>query len=386
MSIDGNGNGVADQPEIRTTNADGSTSTVISDFNEDGSLRGRTTTVTSIDGHTRTVTADLDGNATTDISTTDASVFTAGVRTRTVTVSAPDGDVLSSTVTTTNANGQTVSIVKDLDGDGLTDLSQSFVFSSGSGGSTITTETDTSRNGTILGTVATTISADGLSKTVAIDNNGDGQIDLTTSDVTTVDAGTRTQTITETNGDGSLRSQTIVVKGADGRSRTIQTDFNGDGHLDRTETIVVDGVGVRTATISDLNDDGSLISRRIVTTSASGLAVTTQKDLDGDGTVDTTTKSLTVKNGDGSATTTVTTYAANGKVLGANVSQSSANGLTTTVQSDVNGDGIFDVTISDVEVINGDGSRGETLTLRNTNGSLGSQSVTSISADRFRCD
>ena len=383
ITRDSNGNGVTDQTELRTTNADGSTSTIISDLNDDGSLKGRTTTITSIDGYTRTASADLDGNGTTDISTTDASAFDAGARTRTVTVTAPNGELLSRTVTTTDVNGQTTAVVKDLDGDGLTDISQSFAFATGSGGSTVTTETDTSRNGTVLGTIATTISADGLSKTVTVDTDGDGQADLTTSDTTTVNGGTRTQTITETNGDGSLRSQTIIVKGADGRSRTIQTDFNGDGHVDSTETISVDGAGVSTDTISNFNDDGSLIGKTIVTTNASGLEVTTRKDLDGDGTFDTTTRGLTVKNGDGSATTTATSYAANGKVLGTTVVQSSADGLTTTQQSDVNGDGIFDVTIADVEVVNGDGSRLETVTSRNTNGSLRLQSVTSISADRL---
>ncbi|MDX2263429.1 MAG: DUF4214 domain-containing protein [Hyphomicrobiales bacterium] len=381
ITRDSNGNGVADQSETRVNNANGSTSIVINDLNANGSVRASSTTTTSIDGLTRTANLDLDGDSDTDQTSIDSTVVAGATRTRTVTSQSPTGALLSRTVTTTT-NGQTTSITRDYNGDALNDLLQAFAFTVGMGGSKVTTETDTSRNGTTLATVVTTIAADGLSTTVATDNNGDGQTDRTTSDVTVVANGVRTQTVSENNGDGSLRAQTVTVKGADGRSRTIEIDANGDGDLDQTETIVINGSGVSVDTLSNLNADGSLIDKSVVTTSADGLSVATQRDFDGDGVFDLLDTNVTVKNGDGSSKVTSAAYAASGAIIEKSVTATSADGLSITTQNDTNGDGVYEVATSDITVVNGDQSRVQTVTSNNTNGSLRAQTVTSISADR----
>jgi trimeric autotransporter adhesin len=149
----------------------------------------------------------------------------------------------------------------------------------------------------------------------------------------------------------------------------------GDGEWDRVETISVDGTGATVDTVSVFNEDGSLNNKVVRTTSADGLTVTTQTDLDGDGAFDLSRTVVTVHNGDGSSTVTVTNRSADETLLTKQVTSTSADGLSRTIQSDTNGDGTFEVTTTDITVVNPDTSRLQTVTERFTSGALKSKSV-----------
>ncbi|WP_400771523.1 beta strand repeat-containing protein [Methylosinus sporium] len=311
--------------------ANGGQVETITDKNNDGSLRDNITTWTSVDGHWKSSLFDLDGNGTIDL--------------RTIETVADNGDGSHSVIQT------------DYNGDGsLRDRTQTW------------------------------LSGDNLSKTTWLDKNGDGVWDVTTTDDTVVNGdGSRTETTTDYSADGSKRDQTIVTKGADGRSRTIQFDQNGDGAFDHIETIVVSN-GASVDTTGDYAANGALLDKTIVSTSADGLTTTTQLDGNGDGAVDLTTTQTTVKNGDGSSATTLSNYNHDGLLRSQNVVTTSANGLVTTTTTDRNGDGSVDLSTTDATIVNGDGSRTETVTQVNNDGSWRSHSVTTTSADRRKVD
>ena len=114
-------------------------------------------------------------------------------------------------------------------------------------------------------------------------------------------------------------------------------------------------------------------SQVVTTTSADGLTVTTQSDLVGDADFDGTRTVTTVKNADGSSTVTETNESADGTLLSKLVTTTSADGLSKTIQADTNGDGTFEVTTTDVTVVNPDTSRVQTVTERFTSGALKSK-------------
>jgi hypothetical protein len=279
---DATGDGLNDQTETRVTAADGSTTITVSDLNPDGSLKSKTTSTTSANGLTRAVQVDLDGNATNDVTETDATVVNGdGSRTQTVSKTNKDGSLRDKSVTETSADGRSKTTRTDLNGDGVNDLLYACAIALLADGTSVSTETTTGNDGTLRDKTVTTLSADGLSRTVESDITGDGLFDTTMTDVTVVGGdGSRTQTVSVFNRNGSLREKTVTDKEADGRSRTIQSDVTGDGSWDRVETIAVDGAGATVDTISVFNEDGSLNNKVVRTTSADGLTVTTQTDLD----------------------------------------------------------------------------------------------------------
>ena len=90
------------------------------------------------------------------------------------------------------------------------------------------------------------------------------------------------------NPDGSLANETLSTTSADGLSRTIRFDHNGNGIFDQTQTIVnaVNGDGSRSNTVANFDVSGALANRTVTTTSLDGKTVTIARDLDGNGIVD----------------------------------------------------------------------------------------------------
>ena len=213
------------------------------------------------------------------------------------------------------------------------------------------------------------------------DLNGDGTVDRVLTDAVTLNAnGSRTETVTETNGSGSLRAKTITTMSADGRSTTVTRDTNGDGNLDDTRTITTAANGVVTDEVVHLAPNGSVIDRTTTTTSADGNTITVGRDVNGDGTVDTKTVRSVVLNGDGSTTETTTTYAGTTRTSSKTVVTSS-DGRSITTSKDFDGNGVVDLTTTDATVLNANGSRVETLANTATDGSLRDKTLTTTSAD-----
>jgi len=372
------------QTEQRETSSDGSKTVAVSDLNPDGTLNQKVTTTTSADGLTRIVTIDEDGNGTSDLTTSDATIVNADLsRTEIVIHKGNDGTLIDKTVSVTDATGQNKSVTLDLNGDGIVDMTQVSTVAVTAGASNVVTQTDINPDGTQRDKVVTTVSADGLSTITQNDMDGDNVFDVTKSDVTVINAGqSRTQTVSVTNTDGSLRSNIVTIKGTDGLSRNIQIDSNGDGHVDQAENITVNADGSSTDTLSDLNIEGTLYSKTVTTSSADGLAVTIQQDHLGNGIYDRVTNDVTIKNADGSSAETISEKNASGGLIDQQFIAVSANGLSITTQKDIDGNGSYDLIRTDVTVLNSDNSQVETETNSSSNGAMLGKTVTNTSADR----
>ena len=129
-----------------------------------------------------------------------------GSKTETDTVLNLNGTLAEKDVTTTSANGQTVSLQSALNGSST--FNHFETIGTNADGSVTDTVWDTNSSGTTTDEMITTISANGLSKTVQIEPDGGGAVEQTESEVTTLNAdGSATVTNSVLNANGTLRSQ-----------------------------------------------------------------------------------------------------------------------------------------------------------------------------------
>src|SRR5262249_61577403 len=79
------------------------------------------------------------------------------------------------------------------------------------------------------------------------------------------------------NGDGSVAYEIIGVTSADGNTRTLSFDNDGDGVIDRVQTIatVTNGDGSKTETLTNRTGAAVLIDRTGTPTRAPGHTITT---------------------------------------------------------------------------------------------------------------
>lgn len=378
--VTGDGLFDATTSDVTVINADGSRTQTVSTTNRDGSLNNKSITVKGADGISRTVQSDVTGDGGWDRVETIA-VDGTGATIDTVSLFNTNGSLKKKDVTTTSANGLTVTTQTDIEGDGVFDGSQTVTTVKNANGSSTVTQMDQSADGTLLDKLITTTSADGLSITTQADTNGDGSFEVTTTDVTVVNAdGSRLQTITDTYTNGALKAKTTTAISADRKSIIITEDANGDAANDRQETIVTQLNGTVVDTVSRFNPNASLLTKTVTTTTATGLSVTTQVDENGDAVFDLTRTDVTVLGTDGSRTQTITDKNANASVRDQVVTTTNATGLSTTVKTDRNGDGVFDLTTTSTTVLNADGSRTTTVQDKNADNSLRDQVITTTSA------
>lgn len=382
-SVDKDGDGRDDQTETFTTNADGSSVTTTKEFSTSGALLQQKLVQSSADGLTKTTKTDANGDGVYEAVTTETTVIGSdGSRTRMVNNTSADGTLLSGDTTVTSADGRTRTISSDLDGNGTLDDQEQTQRTIAANGDVTTVVTTTNGNGSLRGKVTTVAAADGLSTTVSSDLTSDGVADRVHSDVTLVAGdGTRTQTVQDTSASGVVLSKSVTTTSADGKMKTISVDANGDGAVDTLTSIIIAADASTSQTDSKLNPNGTLVSKAVTATSADGLSKTLSTDLNGDGTFDTVLTDVITAGANGARVETVTTKSANGTVAAQTVTTTSADSLTQTVQSDLNGDGTFDKTVTDVITLNA-GARTETVTAKSGNGTLPSQTVTTVSADR----
>ena len=375
---------VMDQRETIILDASGNSTDTLTNFNIDGSKVNQSVTLTSADGLTRSVKTDINGDGVFDRIMNSVTVKnTDGSATVTHSDLNANGALIDKTVTTTSTSGLSVTIQNDANGDGVFDSVTTDNIVLNADGSKTETVMMASTSGTLLAKSIVATSIDRRTVTTTRDLNGDGLVDQAETIVQAAN-GTVTDTVSNFNPDGSLRDKSAVSANATGLSKTTQVDINGDGVFDLTsvDNTVLNADGSRTETVTQTNANGSLRAKTVVTINATGLAVTTQQDLDGNGTIDATATDITVLNADGSRIETLTNKSANGAIINASVVTNSANGLSKTSQSDLNGDGTIDRTRTDIVVLNANGSRVETVSEFNGNsGALRDKVVTTTSAD-----
>ena len=278
-------------------------------------------------------------------------------------------------------------VATDLDGDGLDDIIDTSVTTRDAAGMTETLEILSSRDRFVFGMTTTTLSSDGLTKSTATDLDGDFVADRKVGDVTVVAAdSSRTRTITTTSADGTLLSQTVDHRAADGLAGDVSVDSDGDGVFDSTDIVTVDGNGVVTETKTAFGDDGTLLSKSTRVTSADGLSTTVGFDHYGRATSDRVAIDRTVVDADGSATETTEHRSADGTLIDRTIITTSADGMSETRAVDTNGDGAADRVTSTVRTLNADGSQSNTREVRSGDGTLLSAETTHIGADRHFTD
>ncbi|WP_245502896.1 beta strand repeat-containing protein [Rhizobium ruizarguesonis] len=377
VSVDADGNGPRETKTVTTstTAASGDVTLVTSTYNTNASsiLRSKSTTITTANGLSTTVNSDVNADGVIDFTDTNVTVIDATNRTQTVQhrTKSTTGTLLSQTITKTSIDGKSITISEDANGDTKTDrLTEILV---GTDGRTTNTVSTLNSDGSLVSKTVTLTSADGLSKTTSVDANGDTVNDLVVTDVITTESnGSRTETVTSKNANGATIATTSTNTTADSLIQTVKTDANGDGVFEETtsDVIVLDGTGKRTETVRSTSADGTLNAQTITEVSANRLTTTVWTDADGDGKIDTRqVKALEV---DGSTTATETAFTPNDTVTGTTRSTVtvSGNGLTTTASVDLNRDSVADRITSDQTVLNADGSKTQTISLKSSNATL----------------
>jgi autotransporter passenger strand-loop-strand repeat protein len=394
------------QVETATIANNGTAQDQVVNFDQLGDVLGATVTTTTADGLVKTVKRDIQGQSAAvfsssglafDIQTTDTTVVNAdGSRAETVNATSQNGTLLSTATTSTSANGLSVNTTYNPYATAHYATKATRTTALNADGSTTVADADYSYNQTLIDATRTVAAAGGLGATVTQDLNGDGITDLSTTDFVTINAdGSRTETVTDYTGgtNGTVRDVVtthngIIVAGAGLESVTTRQSF-GSVPLYQVETVMPSANG----SVSDTTDyyaslGGALLRRTVATTSANGLTTTVATDVNGDTAVDFSTTDAVALNADGSRTETVSTSNQAG-LLAETVTIISGNGLSKTTKVDANGavnglgEAIFNRVTTDNIVLNrADGSRAETVTNFNASGNATTQSVTTVSADQ----
>ncbi|MER8628409.1 hypothetical protein NKH55_01335 [Mesorhizobium opportunistum] len=383
-AFDEDGDGAYDQTQVLVRNSDGSSTTTVSEFSVNGTLLRKIATTSSVDGLTKTIQSDSTGSGTYDLTTTETTVVAGdGTRTKTVTETSSGGTLIDKEQTVTSADGRTRTVSHDRDGNGVYETRDVTALTSGANGVWVTTVSSYSSTNVLIRKSVTTTSDDGLVKTVSTDLDGDDLFDIASSDVTVVGTGgSMTETQQEKSRDGSLFSSATTNTSADRKTISTTADSDGDGHADNVRTVVIDGAGTTTSKLFLLNPDGSTSSKKWDETVADGLSVTSRADIDGDAIADVVVADVTTVDGSNNRTRTVTTTSANGALIGSSVITTSADSLTQTMKDDINADGTVDRTTVQATMLGGDGSRTVTTTTTSTSGAVLTKTEVKTSADR----
>ncbi|MDH4412051.1 MAG: AHH domain-containing protein [Rhizobium sp.] len=380
------GGGYVTESETQQRGAGNSLVITVADKAASGAVISSIQTEFSGDRLTRTDRMDADGNLAYERALTSQTIHNAGGSlSKRDSVNAGDGTLLSRTVTEISANGLVRSETVDSDGDLAVDRNSSSVTTrNATTGASQIVEQVKARDLSLVTASTTTVSADGLSKTIASDIDGNGTDDRTSSDVTVIAADqSRTQTVEVRSGNGTLLSRAVTTRAVDGLTGSKTVDADGDGVVDQTATVVRNAAGQAIETSTRFSANGVMLSRSVATTSADGLSTTRQVDSFGLGSFDAVTTDVVVRYADGSAQQTLERLSGNNTLLEKTIASKSADGLLIQTQHDVTGDGVADTRGRDQTMVNADGSQVRTVETRSgDNSRLLSKEVITTSGNR----
>ena len=438
---DPNGDGSFDntQTDVTVLNADGSTTNTVTNISG-ATTTGTTVTTTSADGLSQTTQITQSGQLVETVKQT-VTLNGDGSQIQTATVKSGNDATISQTATTVSADKKTTTIQKNI--YGTTPWSTKETKALQPDGSTLDTVTDYNSAGAAAAIAIATIGANGLSKTATYDQNADGTIDETVSDIINIGGdGSKTETFTDTNGalnanaggytesatvvtvtsanglsktvtttgmngrvslnhsssqttainpDGSTISTdtetaglstdvSVVTTSRSGLSKTTQISSLGNGIYDRTDQYTVNLDGSSIETVTNFNTDGSIGEAETINTSTDGRTVKITDYTLAAGIANTAITTTTVGN-NGDTTTVTTNSAGSGALLNKETIVTAANGLAKTITMDTDGNNAVDETKTDSTVLNADGSRTETIIETNGTGARIAQQVITTSAD-----
>ena len=395
IATDADGDGSVDAGKTIAISADGATTTsTLNRYAPDGSLVAASRQEWSAAAGKLIDRTDADGNGayeavTTDIVTTNASTGertrTVSTRLGTITVGTDVGALVGRTATTTSADSRTVTVRRDLDGDGLDDRRTSDVKVLYSDGMRARTVDERSANGALLSRASTYTSPDRKTVTTTTDLDGDQYTNLTTVDAINAN-GSRTVTATDRSNDGAVLSRTETTISANGLTIVVKDDRDNGGGFETSlvSSATINANGGATTTVSAIGEGPSplLLSKTVTTASANGLRIDSQTDANGDGAVEARSTDVTTPNANGSTTRTVSTLTGTGVLLAKSVATTSASGLLSSLSVDEDGNATLDRVATDATVLAANGSRTETVEVRTGAGALLSNDVTLTSSDR----
>ncbi|PQZ61796.1 hypothetical protein CQ057_22730 [Ochrobactrum sp. MYb49] len=273
--IDDNGDGHNDLTIAETENADGSVRTVETVTNIDGSVRSRMTTEISADRLTSITEKDIDGDGTADFRFVDATTLSADGSRTTIESDYAGTSLVSQKTTAVSANGLIAETAFDNNGDGVIEryLNDSVTLNA-DGSTTRTQAVLTGMDHSLISQVAVTTSSNGLKTTTAVDRDGDGQADRVTESIKALNAnGSITETTAVKSADGNMVFQSQTDISADGNTTSVTTDIDGDGKKDMTRSTVVHANGSVSETVSTYDNSvwlNKLTSRSTRTVSENG--------------------------------------------------------------------------------------------------------------------
>lgn len=382
ITNDSNGDGATDQVTAVTIDAAGIVTETATSYSADGTLLSKSVKTTSADRLSTTTQLDRYGRNTFDEILVDTTQRNAdGSSTHMVERRSENNTLIEKSVETASADGLTVGRTVDVNGDGQTDQTVTTRKVLNADSSQLITVEDRSGNGSLLSKATTSINASRTFTFVEKDTDGDGQTNFWETTTIAADGGQTIDTRDYAN-TGLLISKTFVYADGNGLYRKEYEDVNGDWTTDfttETQTRLLDNGGTQVVT-SQAAANETLISRNIVTTSGNGLTVTQETDVNGDGVVDSTMTTTTIIGNDGSKTVNQSTMAGTSLASRSAVT-TSANGLASTTASDLDGDGVTDNTLTQWKTLNADGSTYAAAETRAADGRLIAKTETSTSAD-----
>jgi hypothetical protein len=378
-----------------TGNSDGSTTIANTVLNADGSVAATRILNTSANGLAKVLTdatpssvliqTDVVSGSTETVTNYQGGSYSATTGELTGT-GVSGAEKLNSTATTTTAvNGGTqVTILRDQLGGGWT--TQEEVQTRNADGSSSDVVSDLNPDGSANNVTTTSLSADGLTRTVTSLVDGIAADSTTSVDQIVVSGSTQTETVTNYVVGGVSKVQTVTQTAANSVTRTTTSDEMDTSTLSRTSVAqtVTNSDGSST-TQTDTTPLGALIDQTVTTNvqqSNGGLAtVVTKSAVDGNGHfVDLGSATTTISNAGATATTTVVDTSANGTLRSENIATSTVGSAAGTVTTYGNGDGKVTqsqtVTVSGgtttatVENLNGDGSLANAAITVTTGGGL----------------
>lgn len=394
--------------QTTTTNADGSTTTTIIDKSASGVLIDESVTTVSASGLLKTTKYDTTGVTSAgspvfDRTVADNTVVNADAsRTETVTTTSQNGNLQSQMITQRAATGPGRTITTYGDGSGKATQTETIV--AAATGAVTDTLTHLNADGSYKNQTVSVTSADGLSvttqtNTTGAQSNGTSVFDHSRTDVTVHNAdGSSTETVSDYGASTSAlidRRQTVIS--GNGLSRTTSIDFTGanftaDGTWDRvvTDVTTANADNSLSETATTKSASGAVLSTVITATSADRRFVTTTTTL-GTANLVKTVETVTTQS-NGAVVDSSVRFDKNGDVLGATTTTTSADGLSKITQTQAHTKTAaaygssslsYDLTTSDVVVINADGSRTETANATAPNGALLSTAKTTTSANGY---
>ncbi|MGR9225381.1 beta strand repeat-containing protein [Rhizobium leguminosarum] len=334
---DGNGDGKVDQRQETVTANSGIQTSVTTNFKADGTtMKDKSTVVVSADGRVTTTSWDLDGNGTIDRER--VTNFTANADGSSTTVISdtdfPAGTLAAKTTIQTSADGRLRTTSKDINGDGTPDQVETVTVDSTGASVSVITNNATARlvsNLTpggvywiqaIAAKIETTTSPDGRTKIAKYDYDGNGVYETVMQSTIQVD-GSIVTAVTETNASGTVTAKGTISTSADGLITKLSRDAGNNGTIDHTETAVMHADGSITLTKVDLNASGAMTQTIVnIVTALGSLSSSLTTDSAGHKTAE------TIVADDGSSVTT--TYdGPSGQTL--SVANANKAGLLTTV-------------------------------------------------------